>query len=237
MVLNNWENYPFWATLFTGLGWHLVCSSGSDSTLLKESASTVMSDNICYPAKLVHSHILDLINRRVDRIFFPRVTYEHSHFSDSANQYNCPIITGYPDVIDCAIDPSRHGVQMDSPLINFKNIGQLHKGCADYLSSFAIEKTVFEQAFGQALEVQQSFRKTIRDKGMEVIASARARRHDRRGLGDAGARPSDRLPLRRGGGARAGRCLSSRSLESPPSFPAPLMHLGVRHRRSRERGR
>jgi len=176
MVLNNWENYPFWATLFTGLGWHLVCSSGSDSTLLKESASTVMSDNICYPAKLVHSHILDLINRRVDRIFFPRVTYEHSNFCDSANQYNCPIITGYPDVIDCAIDPSRHGVQMHSPLINFKNIGQLHKGCADYLSSFGIEKTVFERAFGQALEVQQSFRKTIRDKGMEVIASARARR-------------------------------------------------------------
>ncbi len=161
MVLNSWENYPFWATLFSGLGWRLIRSSGSDSTLLKESASTVMSDNICYPAKLVHSHILDLINRRVDRIFFPRVTYEHSHFSDSANQYNCPIITGYPDVINCAIDPSGQGVQMDSPLINFKNIGQLHKGCAGYLRSFGLEKSVFERAFGQALEVQQSFRKTI----------------------------------------------------------------------------
>ncbi|MGI9537714.1 MAG: acyl-CoA dehydratase activase-related protein [Desulfocapsaceae bacterium] len=174
MVLNNWENYPFWATLFSGVGFRLIRSRVSESKILKESAFTVMSDNICYPAKLAHAHIFDLIKRGVDRIFYPRVTYEQSQFADSANQYNCPIVTGYPDVIDCAIDPSGQGVQMDSPLINFLEVGQLRKGCIDYLRSFGIEKSIFDLAFGQALEVQQDFRKTIRDKGEEVIASARA---------------------------------------------------------------
>ncbi|NNK57056.1 MAG: CoA activase, partial [Desulfofustis sp.] len=174
MVLNTWENYPFWSTLFSGLGWRVACSRISTTSLIKESAATVMSDNICYPAKLAHAHILDLLKRGVDRIFYPRVTYEHPNFEDAANNYNCPIVTGYPDVIDSAINPVACGVPMDSPLINFNDNQQLRSGCKTFLARFAIETTVFNRAFDQALQAQQFFKQALLSKGKEVIDAARA---------------------------------------------------------------
>ena len=174
MALNMWENYPFWATLFRGLGWRVVRSRISTPSLIKESAATVMSDNICYPAKLAHAHIIDLTRRDVDHIFYPRVTFEQPTFEDTANHYNCPIVTGYPDVIDGAVNPAERGVKMDSPLINFRDTEQLRSGCLDYLACFDIGKLRFERAFVQALEIQQSFRKALLLKGAEVIAAARA---------------------------------------------------------------
>jgi predicted nucleotide-binding protein (sugar kinase/HSP70/actin superfamily) len=133
-----------------------------------------MSDNICYPAKLAHAHILDLLERQVDRIFYPRVTYEHPNFKDAANNYNCPIVTGYPDVIDSAINPVERGVQMDSPLINFNDSEQLRSGCKIYLKRFGIEKSTFNSAFDKALQAQQFFKQALLLKGREVIGAARA---------------------------------------------------------------
>ena len=54
MVLNFFENYPFWAAFLTGIGFRVVRSSPHDNELRMNSATTIMSDNICYPAKLVH---------------------------------------------------------------------------------------------------------------------------------------------------------------------------------------
>jgi predicted nucleotide-binding protein (sugar kinase/HSP70/actin superfamily) len=106
-----------------------------------------MSDNICYPAKLAHAHILNLLKCGVDRIFYPRVTYEQPNFTDAANSYNCPIVTGYPDVIDSAVNPAERGTPMDSPLINFKDRAQLRSSCKNYLSRFAVGRARFNRAF------------------------------------------------------------------------------------------
>ena len=64
-----------------------------------------MSENLCYPGKLVSGHIMDLVKSGVDRIFYPMVFYEKTEFSDANNTYNCPVVSGYPDVVRSAIDP------------------------------------------------------------------------------------------------------------------------------------
>ena len=40
-----------------------------------------MADNICFPAKLMHGHIFDLVARTVDRIFYPWVVFEQKEES------------------------------------------------------------------------------------------------------------------------------------------------------------
>lgn len=91
--LNTYENFPFWHTLLTGCGFRVCLSGSSDYGHYEQSARMVMSDNICFPAKLMHSHIQELIDRRVDRIFLPFVIFERSQ--KEQNSYNCPIVTGY----------------------------------------------------------------------------------------------------------------------------------------------
>ena len=101
------ENYPFWHALFTECGIKVHLSAPSSNALYQDGAAHIMSENLCFPGKLVSGHIMDLIKAGVDRIFYPMVFYEKNEFTDANNSFNCPVVSGYPDVVRSAIDPQR----------------------------------------------------------------------------------------------------------------------------------
>ncbi|MCK9163917.1 MAG: acyl-CoA dehydratase activase, partial [Bacteroidales bacterium] len=131
-ALNIYENYPFWHELFAKSGICTVLSEPSTFQNYELGVHSVMSDNICFPAKLTHSHIYNLIEKKVDRIFMPYVIFEKKESNKSVNSYNCPIVSAYSDVIRSAIDPK---IPIDSPTINFKETKLLKKGCKEYLQT------------------------------------------------------------------------------------------------------
>ncbi|MFV0470410.1 MAG: acyl-CoA dehydratase activase-related protein, partial [Paludibacteraceae bacterium] len=121
-VLNMYENFPFWKTLFEDCGIEVTISPESDVKLYQSGVGSVMSDNICFPAKLVQGHILSLIDSKVTRIFYPIVPKEYKEFTQANNSFNCPVVSGYPDVIRSAIDPqANYNIPFDTPVINFAN--------------------------------------------------------------------------------------------------------------------
>ena len=128
--LNMYEEYPFWHTLFNSCNIQVVLSAPSTFAKYEEKAKLVMSDNICFPAKLVHSHIQDLIDRKVERIFMPFVVFER--MDGGQNSYNCPIVSGYSEVIKSVQDK---GTPIDSPAITFKDRHLLFKQCQAYLET------------------------------------------------------------------------------------------------------
>jgi predicted CoA-substrate-specific enzyme activase len=174
-VLNLYENFPFWNTLFVECGIKVRLSDPSSNALSEKGAGTIMSENICFPAKIAHGHIYNLIEAGVDRIFYPMVFYEKSDFSDAANCYNCPIISGYPDVIRSAIDPEgKFGIPLDMPSISFQDQGLLRKACSQYLKELGISSRAFRRAFARAVEAQQEFKEEIRAIGADILDEARA---------------------------------------------------------------
>jgi predicted CoA-substrate-specific enzyme activase len=98
-TLNVFENYPLWFAMFTKLGFQVILSSPSSKELFFKGYGTIPSQTVCYPAKLAHGHILDLIERRVDCIFFPCLPYELKNFSSQTGNYNCPVVIGYPELL------------------------------------------------------------------------------------------------------------------------------------------
>ena len=104
-VLNMYENYPFWFTFFTKLGFRVVLSPASTRKIYELGIESIPSESECYPAKLAHGHIQWLINNGIEHIFYPSVPYERNEFEDSNNHYNCPIVTSYPENIKNNIDP------------------------------------------------------------------------------------------------------------------------------------
>ena len=60
-VLNMYENYPFWYTFFTKLGYRVVLSPQSSHKLYELGIESIPSESECYPAKLAHGHIMWLI--------------------------------------------------------------------------------------------------------------------------------------------------------------------------------
>ncbi len=175
-VLNYYENYPFWHALLTHAGLKVTLSSRSTFELYGKGVATVMSDNICFPAKLVHGHIYDLIARKVDRILMPFVVYEEREDKNAVNTYNCPIVTGYSDVIRSAINPQdRHGIPLDAPTITFHDTRLLERACRDYLvKTLRVAPRDFERAFAAALAAQAGHARLLAEKARAIAARAAA---------------------------------------------------------------
>jgi predicted CoA-substrate-specific enzyme activase len=172
-VLNMFENYPFWHTLFTHCGFDVALSPESTFPLYQRGVGGVMSDNICFPAKLVHGHILALIDGKADRIFYPMVTKEENECKQSSNSFNCPVVSGYPDVIRSAVDPEEtYGIPFDKPVINFTNEEVLKEACFTYLKGLGVAKDVFEDAFTKALKERTAVRETLRNEQREQLNKA-----------------------------------------------------------------
>ena len=130
----------------------------------------VMSDNICFPAKLAHSHIQDLIDSRVDRIFMPFVVYERQ--DGGQNSYNCPIVTGYAEVIKSV---QGGGVPIDSPTISFKDRKLLYRQCCEYLATLGVSDKAASRAFSLAVSAQDAYAKDIAAYDEYVLRKARER--------------------------------------------------------------
>jgi predicted CoA-substrate-specific enzyme activase len=169
-VLNMYENYPFWHTLFTECDLKVHLSAPSSNTLYQGGAAHIMSENLCFPGKLVSGHIMDLINAGVDRIFYPMVFYEKNEFVDANNSFNCPVVTGYPEVIHSAIDPQlSHNIPFDMPAVTFRDEDLLYKTCTKYLSGLGIKPGIIKKALKSASAAQEEFKHQIVDMGMELI--------------------------------------------------------------------
>lgn len=172
-VLNMFENYPFWHTLLSNCGFNVRLSPESTFPLYQKGVGGVMSDNICFPAKLVHGHILTLIEQKVDRIFYPIVPKEVQEFGSASNSFNCPVVSGYPDVIRSSIDPAeRHGIPFDKPVINFTSDKVLEKGCYTYLSELGVDKATFRKAFDKALVVRKNLHAELYNPQREILDKA-----------------------------------------------------------------
>ena len=126
-----------------------------------------MSDNICFPAKLVHSHVQNLIEKKVDRIFMPFVIFERK--GKEQNSYNCPIVTGYSEVIKSV---QSEGIPIDSPAITFKDRRLLFKQCREYLSSLNVDDKMIQQAFNKAESEQISFINTLVEYNKNILKHA-----------------------------------------------------------------
>ena len=170
-VLNMFEEYPFWHALLTGCGLGVVLSEVSDFAHYEQCAGRVMSDNICFPAKLVHSHIDDLRRRGVSRILMPYVVYERPQ-KGMANSYNCPIVSGYSQVVRST--EAQDTPPVDTPTIAFDNRRTLFRQCRDYLRGLGVAERLIRRAFQEALQAQDDFERNIALYNERLLDEARA---------------------------------------------------------------
>lgn len=162
--LNMYENFPFWHTLFTACGIQVCLSDDSDFKAYERSARMVMSDNICFPAKLVHAHVQNLMDRGVDRIFLPFVIFERK--GNEQNSYNCPVVTGYSEVIKSV---QGTGIPIDSPAISFKDPKLLYRQCLNYLKGLGVGEAAVKEAFAKAMDEQEAFGHSLAEHDRHLL--------------------------------------------------------------------
>ncbi len=169
-VLNMYENYPFWFTLLTDLGFSVKLSAHSSKKIYELGIETIPSESACYPAKLAHGHIMNLINRGIKNIFYPCVSYEKKEFEEAQNHYNCPMVTSYPESIKNNMDELKlNNINFMEPFLSLDNDKELVKRIVDEFKIFNVTLDEAKRAVEAASKEREVYKKDIRNKGEEVL--------------------------------------------------------------------
>ena len=171
-VLNLYEHYPFWFTLFTRLGYRVEISPPSRREVFALGLASVPSQSVCYPAKLAHGHVLALIKSGVHSIFFPCVPRETKESEQAADCYNCPVVCGYPQVVRMNTDEVREkGCTLHTPFVQPAHDRSLVRALAQ---EFNIPAKEVREAVKAARAELEAYRADLRAEGERVLARLEA---------------------------------------------------------------
>ena len=174
-VLNMYENYPFWHTFFTKLGYHVELSPTSSRKIYELGIESIPSESECYPAKLVHGHVKWLIDRGIKYIFYPSIPYERKEVPGANNHYNCPIVTSYPENIKNNVEELRDSsIEFANHFLSFESEEILSNRLVEIFTEKAIPKKEIKDACKAAWDELAKARDDIRKKGEETLAYLRA---------------------------------------------------------------
>lgn len=184
-VLNMYENYPFWFTLLTSLGFKVMISGRSSHELFETGIESIASENICYPAKLVHGHIKWLLNKGVKNIFYPCVSYEENLVPNTDNHYNCPVVANYPVVIGANMPELRaEGIRYMRPYFNMANHELMVDRIVEEFAWANVTREEAEIAVKAAYAENEVFKHDVQMEGLKALAYMKE--HDCRGIVLAG---------------------------------------------------
>jgi len=171
-VLNMYENYPFWHTFFTQLGYQIILSPTSTHAIYELGIESIPSESECYPAKVAHGHIKWLIDKGIKYIFYPSIPYERKEIDGANNHYNCPIVTSYPENIKNNVEELKDtSINFENPFMSFENSDILYKRLAElFIGKSGITSTEMKAAFSAAWTELEVARQDICKKGEETMA-------------------------------------------------------------------
>jgi len=169
-VLNMYEDYPFWFTFLTNLGFRVIISEKSTRKTYEKGIESMPSESVCYPAKLAHGHIESLLEQGINTIFYPCIPYSRKEHEVADNHYNCPIVISYSEVIKNNVEDLKNIKYINSflPIDNTKNLVKVISSLPEF-KEYNFSKAELKMAAQKAEEEYQQFKKDVRDKGAEVL--------------------------------------------------------------------
>ena len=170
--LNMFELLPFWHTMLTDLGFEVVLSDVSTRSLYALGQNSIPSDTVCYPAKLMHGHIENLIQKGVDAIFYPCMTYNLDEHRAS-NCYNCPVVAYYPELLKANM-PHLREVDFMMPFFEPDRKKDFIRLAGDYFSKKFkhINKKMVKNAIQHAFDELNAYYAEVQEAGQEAIRYA-----------------------------------------------------------------
>ncbi len=170
-VLSVYEHYPFFYALFRKVGIRVQLSDTTTRKMYYKGLRTVAADNLCLPAKVANGHAIDLIEKEVDRIFYPSIVYEQKESDDAQNSFNCPIVSGYGEVLKRTI---KTDIPIDSFPLSFQYMSGFKKNFFEYVKEYGVTKAQVDEAVEYGFAIERKINETLRVKASNIIEKAKA---------------------------------------------------------------
>ena len=170
-VLNMYEDYPFWFTFLTNLGFRVIISEKSNRKTYEKGMESMPSESVCYPAKLSHGHIISLLQQGIKTIFYPCMPFSRKEYKDADNHYNCPIVISYSEVLKNNVEELKaDDVTFLNPFLPFepKTLAKTILGLPEF-KKYNFTKKELLNAAQKAEEEYRHCREDIHAEGLKAV--------------------------------------------------------------------
>ena len=170
-VLNMYEDYPFWFTFLTNLGFRVILSEKSNRKTYEKGMESMPSESVCFPAKLSHGHIIGLINSGIKTIFYPCIPYSRKEYQKADNHYNCPIVISYSEVLKNNVEELKDkNIKFLNPFLPFEpdKLAEIIMNLPEF-KEYNFTKKELLSAAKKAETEYQNYKSDIHNKGQETL--------------------------------------------------------------------
>ena len=173
LALGNMELLPLWHTIFTKLGYEVITSKLSTRETYEKGQFSIPSDTACYPAKIMHGHMEELLEAGCDYIFYPCLSYNINEKTGD-NHYNCPVVAYYAELLKGNMENLAQ-TKFLYPYLSVNNERELSKTLYRYLNT--VDKTIkfreVRKAVKAGFAAYEAHMAAVRTEGEKAIAYAR----------------------------------------------------------------
>ena len=166
-----YQQFPYWSTFFKELGFNVVVSDETDSQTVKKALNMIVAET-CFPVEVMHGHIYEMLEDKVDYIFTPFIINSKAAKDNPTSNCNCPWVQTVPFMVKASI-PEDQRDRLLSPTLNFRYYGKVvEKELYDYFGKrFSLSKKQIVEAMKKADTKQDRFEERVKERGRQVMAS------------------------------------------------------------------
>jgi predicted CoA-substrate-specific enzyme activase len=163
------EMLPYFRTLLAELGFQVVLSDQTNKRIIHDGVEAVASDT-CFPVKVAHGHVLDLVAKGVDAVFMPSAISLERQNGLTDKSFTCPYVQTAPYVCASAVELEAKGVKMISPPLFFeRGPAAIATALAEAFKPYGVTKAQVKRALAAATRAQNEFYAAIKRRGIEVL--------------------------------------------------------------------
>ncbi|MFW5725059.1 MAG: acyl-CoA dehydratase activase-related protein, partial [Bacteroidota bacterium] len=169
-LMNYYQHFPFWNNFFSSLGFCVVVSDETDQDMVARSIETMVSET-CLPVELVHGHVLNLLDKKVDYIFLPFLVNVEGSAENPTNNCNCPWIQATPYLIKAAFPDEKIRHKLLIPTLHFRYFDRVaRKELQEFMqATFQVSKAECNKAIDHAHAAQNRFEVQVKRRGKEIL--------------------------------------------------------------------
>ncbi|MBZ0220737.1 MAG: acyl-CoA dehydratase activase [Candidatus Methylomirabilis sp.] len=170
-MLFMYEMYPFWKAFFDVLGFRIQLSSPTNREIIRNGIEQIVTET-CFPIKVAHGHVNELMEKGVKRIFIPSIINLKPAKEGQLFTALCPYVQTIPYLCKSAYDFKDKGVEVLAPVFHFNaKDSDIKKEFAEFGKSLGKDRATVEKALQAAWAAQGEFKRRLLERGKEAIAA------------------------------------------------------------------
>jgi predicted CoA-substrate-specific enzyme activase len=164
-----YDRLPFWATFLSELGFEVVLSDPTDRKIRDDGVEATVAEP-CYPIRVAHGHIQNLLDKDVDYLFHPNVLNEETD-DPTTESHVCAWGQTLPFVLRRAPHFESYMDRFLTPTIHFRRgLDVVKDQLRAFAKPFGIPKNKVDWAVQRAYAAQSDFRLKLQQAGKEALA-------------------------------------------------------------------